>query len=192
MHVFPTGWSKAHLIAWFDDARAMARIADRDDLPLVRQLGPDYAPSPRDLVNHAHMIVRHLGMPFDTTSPWGPQDQSGCNERLEVVRKVVLLKRQRPQRNESQQIIPSKPPSSLMTCNELADMYENPIALESFLRRIRKKHVDCCSEIEGTRKNEPRFLYREADLRPELQKRAQKRSQKTTIGSTSETTSDLK
>jgi hypothetical protein len=43
--------------------------------------------------------------------------------------------------------------------------------VESALRRFRKKHPDCCEEVENPRKNQPRYLYRTADVLPILERR---------------------
>ena len=41
---------------------------------------------------------------------------------------------------------------------------EKPSRVESFLRRYRQKHPDCYVENETPRRNEPRILYRTADV----------------------------
>jgi hypothetical protein len=41
-------------------------------------------------------------------------------------------------------------------------------AVESFLRRYRERFVDCFDEADGRRRNEPRYLYRVADVLPAL------------------------
>jgi len=41
-------------------------------------------------------------------------------------------------------------------------------AMESFLRRYRKKFPDCFREVEGNKRSEPRYLYRTKDILPEL------------------------
>ena len=45
-------------------------------------------------------------------------------------------------------------------------------AVDSFLRRYRKKYADCFIETEGRRKGDPKFLYRTAEVLPTLRARA--------------------
>jgi hypothetical protein len=44
----------------------------------------------------------------------------------------------------------------------------NASAVESFLRRYRDKYPDCYTENESPRKNDPKYLYRVADVLPVL------------------------
>jgi hypothetical protein len=68
-----------------------------------------------------------------------------------------------PQRPET--ILPSSPMGSADLARLLG---ENPDAVESFLRRYRKEFSDCYIENESPRVNEPRYLYRPADVWPAL------------------------
>jgi hypothetical protein len=59
----------------------------------------------------------------------------------------------------------------LASAKQLADALKlNEDRVEGRLRRYRKEYPDCYVETEGQRKNEPRYLYRTADVLPELQK----------------------
>jgi hypothetical protein len=83
MDVFPTGWALGHLQAWFQYAISIARMDDRGDIPPGSERSPSYAPTPRGLVTHAHLIVRHLGLPASPTEPRGPM--AGCLAELRDV-----------------------------------------------------------------------------------------------------------
>lgn len=48
-------------------------------------------------------------------------------------------------------------------------------AVETFLRRYREKFPDCFREAEGARRNEPRYLYRVADVLPALREHFKER-----------------
>jgi hypothetical protein len=62
---------------------------------------------------------------------------------------------------------PLGPP--LQSATDLARrLGQPPDAVESFLRRYRQKYPDCCSETEGRRRNEARYLYRVSDVLPAL------------------------
>lgn len=60
---------------------------------------------------------------------------------------------------------PGDPLPSFLSAADLARRIGRPErAVESFLRRYRESHPDCFTEVTGTRKNEPRVLYRTADV----------------------------
>jgi hypothetical protein len=52
--------------------------------------------------------------------------------------------------------------------------------VETFLRRYREKFPDCYREAEGGRVNEPKYLYRTADVLPELQKKVSRKRRQPT------------
>lgn len=60
----------------------------------------------------------------------------------------------------------------LATAKELARLLRDAVlyatftdaAVESFLRRYRNKYPDCCTEVDAPRRNEPRILFRLADV----------------------------
>jgi hypothetical protein len=85
MDVFPTGWTLPHLEAWFECAFGMASIDDRGDIFRGSDKSPRYAPTPRGLVAHAHLIVRHLCLANAPTEPRGPMDRAGCLAELRDV-----------------------------------------------------------------------------------------------------------
>jgi hypothetical protein len=90
MDVLPAGWTLAHLEAWFGYALGMARGDEfnntRGGIPLDWDISPAYAPTPRGLVTHAHLIVRHLGLPDSPTEPHVVMDRAGCQAELRGVR----------------------------------------------------------------------------------------------------------
>jgi hypothetical protein len=62
------------------------------------------------------------------------------------------------------------PLGAFASASDLARHLGRPVpAVESFLRRSRDNHPDCYVETEGRRRNEPRYLYRVADILPSLQ-----------------------
>jgi hypothetical protein len=46
----------------------------------------------------------------------------------------------------------------------------SPSAVETFLRRFRIQYPDCAREVEGRRRNEPKYIYRTRDVWPDLTK----------------------
>jgi hypothetical protein len=81
--VFPTGWTLPHLEYWFDYA---LQIAEDDKLSHETDERTAYFPMPRDLVSHAHLIVRHLRLPESPAEPRVPMDRAGCVAELMDVR----------------------------------------------------------------------------------------------------------
>lgn len=62
------------------------------------------------------------------------------------------------------------PLSAMLSAPDLARLMEQPAKrVESFLRRFRESHPDCYSAVDNPRRNEPRYLYRTADVWPALQ-----------------------
>jgi hypothetical protein len=63
------------------------------------------------------------------------------------------------------------PLAALLSAPDLARQFGLPVdRVESALRRFRKDHPDCFTEVENPRKNEPRYLYRTAEVCPVLQR----------------------
>jgi hypothetical protein len=59
----------------------------------------------------------------------------------------------------------------MLSAPDLAQLLGRDVApVESFLRRFRKRYPDCFREVEGARRNEPKYLYRTAIVLPALQK----------------------
>jgi hypothetical protein len=85
MDVFPTGWTQGQLECWFDYALKISSIENRSDIPPGSDTSPPYAPAPRGLVAHAHMILRHLGLQNSPQEPRGPMDRAGCIAELRDV-----------------------------------------------------------------------------------------------------------
>jgi hypothetical protein len=87
---FPAGWSLAHLDAWLDFAECMVKDSD------FRDVEPRWLPYPRNLVAHAHMIVRHLKLEGCWQEPRAGIDRDGCLAELRELREFfrrVLSKR---------------------------------------------------------------------------------------------------
>jgi hypothetical protein len=85
-------------------------------------------------------------------------------QKLEAVRAVVgeVLPPRRP--------AGQAPKAPYQSARDLATKLSLPFAaVDSFLRRYRKKFPDCCIETESPRRNEPRHLYRVADVWPALE-----------------------
>jgi hypothetical protein len=59
-------------------------------------------------------------------------------------------------------------PTFLSAADLAARLGQPKNAVEVFLRRYRKDYPDCATENEGRRHNEPRYLYRVADVLPHL------------------------
>jgi|GEM_PF-6624073 len=91
---FPIGWTLPHLERWFNYALDMASIKDRSDIPPGSEMSPSYAPLPRDLVTHAHLILRHLGLLNSPTEPRQSMDRAGCLAELRDI--LVFLQRTIP------------------------------------------------------------------------------------------------
>jgi hypothetical protein len=65
--------------------------------------------------------------------------------------------------------MPPKATPQWASVNDLAAMLKKPrSAVESFLRRYRVKYPDCFMEADSPRRNEPKYLYRIADVLPAL------------------------
>jgi hypothetical protein len=47
--------------------------------------GPSFLPTPRGLVKHAYLIVRHLRLPGSPQEPYSPMDVAGCVAALRDV-----------------------------------------------------------------------------------------------------------
>src|SRR5262249_23055104 len=86
MDLFPTGWTLPHLEASFRYAEDLAgddRINNtRGDIPPGSDVSPSYLPTPRGLVTHAHLIVRHLELPNPPSEPRIEMTRAGCLAEL--------------------------------------------------------------------------------------------------------------
>ena len=95
MDVYPAGWKLPHLQRWFQHALIVARITERPDLPNIAEnqlcsiLGPSYAPTPRGLVHHAFLILRHLAFPGAPKEPTFHMDWPGCIAALREVANFI-------------------------------------------------------------------------------------------------------
>jgi hypothetical protein len=69
---------------------------------------------------------------------------------------------------------PADLPQLLSATDLAARLRQPPDRVETFLRRRRASHPDCYIEGDNPRKNEPRYLYRVADVWPALQKQLSK------------------
>jgi hypothetical protein len=75
-----------------------------------------------------------------------------------------------PQRGEKPETTAEVVPPFLCAADLARCIGQPKSRVETFLRRYREDHPDCFVEVEegGTRKNEPRILYRTADVWPDL------------------------
>jgi hypothetical protein len=89
LDVIPAGWTLRHLEHWFEYALNVAQDDElnnnRGDIPSDSDKSPSYLPIPRGLVAHAHLIVRHLGLPSSPMEPRGLMDRAGCVAELRDV-----------------------------------------------------------------------------------------------------------
>jgi hypothetical protein len=85
MDVYPAGWTLAHIEKWFEYALYFATKTDRADLGEEPEDSPAYAPSAWGAVVHAHLIVRHLGLPGSPREPREEMSRNGCIAELRDV-----------------------------------------------------------------------------------------------------------
>lgn len=113
MDVFPIGWTLPHLEGWFSYAFDIAKMEDRGDIRAGSEKSPSYAPTPRGLVTHAHLMVRHLGLAGSPTEPRGPMDRAGClGELRDILRffRQTLEPGKQPGERQADNSADSKPP----------------------------------------------------------------------------------
>lgn len=104
-----------------------------------------------------------MGMTVYATPEWR-QALRRLRTELQTLRARVDTSRQ--DRVETEEVDPLP---SLLSAAELAKRIGQPVArVESFLRRYRAKHPDCFIESSCSRRNEPRYLFRTADVWPAL------------------------
>jgi hypothetical protein len=72
-----------------------------------------------------------------------------------------------------QQVAEAAAPEFLSVSDLAGLLHLSVDQVDAFLRRYRKKYPDCCIETEGRRKNDPKYLYRSADVLPVLEQRFQ-------------------
>jgi hypothetical protein len=79
MDTYPLGYELPHLERWFSLALSRVNVDDRPGIPAERPDGsPPHPSTPRGLVAHAHLIVRHLARPSSPSEPREPMDPAGC------------------------------------------------------------------------------------------------------------------
>src|SRR5690606_34248260 len=64
----------------------------RDNRPAVPDgaaVSPSAPPTPRELVAHAHLILRHLDLPGSPPEPRGQMSRADCIAELEAVREFL-------------------------------------------------------------------------------------------------------
>lgn len=110
--VFPAGWTLPHLKAWFDYAIKTAKIGD------TPETGPAGVPSSRDLVAHAHIVLRHLALPGSPREPKGPMDRFGCVAELRELLAFV------------QEFVPP------LVCDEHLPTFDNIFECLAYLKRV--------------------------------------------------------
>jgi hypothetical protein len=75
------------------------------------------------------------------------------------------------QQEERRPAEPDAPLPAVLSAPDLARWFNLPVPrVESALRRFRADHPDCFHEVEDRRQNEPRYLYRTADVLSVLQR----------------------
>jgi hypothetical protein len=110
---------------------------------------------------------------------WGLEGESTCWDagiKQEVaalqrrLRSVGATVQQADARNATSNEEANGPLPVMLSAADLARSLGQPVSrVESFLRRFRESHPDCSIQVDSPRKNEPRVLYRTADVWPALQ-----------------------
>lgn len=104
METYPAGWDPCHIEAWFKHAIYIMRESR----------------NPRDLVDHAHLILCHLQLPNSPSAPRETMDRGGCGAYLREVQaflRITMGNRQpaqefppslgkRPEENPDDQTLP--------------------------------------------------------------------------------------
>jgi hypothetical protein len=124
--VIPAGWTLRHLESWFEYALILAEDDDlnnnRGDIPSRSDKSPSYLPTPRGLVTHAHLILRHLGFSGSPPEPRGQMDRAGCIAELrevrDFIRRAFVSEGQRKKRGRRRSSEPRKD-------QEIADTWES-------------------------------------------------------------------
>jgi hypothetical protein len=106
MNVFPAGWKREHVEHWLQYAIGIVEIEERPDIPKGSKKSLAYAPTPRKLVAHAHLILRHLNVPGAPKEPQTEIDQDGC---LAELRDVLVFLRGAAEKRENPLPKPSPP-----------------------------------------------------------------------------------
>jgi hypothetical protein len=102
---YPAGWTPAHVDRWFRYALYMI-----DDVPAVfPDGGPQDDPSPRNLVAHAHLIARHLGLAGCGPEPRAGLDRGGCRAELLHLQECFRRNRRQPEEAERKGAPPEPP-----------------------------------------------------------------------------------
>jgi hypothetical protein len=157
-------------------------------------------PSDLRTLRDAYSLVSNLGLTGMPEEPAGPA-WSLTNEQEMValrnlrMRCLALVPREEPAGEETtpsepvgeettpsdvvaadgqQQLSAETPevPPALLAAADLARKLGQPVQrVETFLRRFRVTHPDCFEGVENHRRNEPRILYRTADVWPALQRK---------------------
>jgi hypothetical protein len=179
--VFPLGYTPPHVERWFafaldsvDPARKLRQLSVSipDDLSY---LSPSFLPTPRGLVEHAHLIVRELNLPDSPNEPTGLSTAEECETALrnilDFLRRALAptaannCLRTPPLQGAADRI----PYTSPMAAKDLAGMlrerglsWATDNAVDAFLRRHRGQCPDCFFEVDGDdrRRNESQYLYR--------------------------------
>jgi hypothetical protein len=166
MNFYPTGLDLPNLEHWFPWVLAWA-----NDNTFV--VGPGFGvpscPSVRGMVAHAHLIVRHHGLPDSPREPCSPLDREGyvihLREVLDFLRRGLSAAGLTSSIQASEQV--TVPWPCLLSASDLAaklGLEKNAVEVE--LRRYHKYYPDCAVDVavDSCRRNEPRFLSRVADV----------------------------
>jgi hypothetical protein len=138
---FPIGWTLAHLERWFDHAIAMAQMGTGPYGSEQRSIPLDctYPPGGRVSVEHAHLIVHHLGLTGCHQEPRVAMDQAGCVAELRAVRRFL------------QQALSERPPTPSPTAPAGGPATSDPPARSGRgLTKIAKALAVLCDHPEWT------------------------------------------
>jgi hypothetical protein len=172
LNVVPVSLSLPYLEVWFDWGETYIELEDEGvDITSSSDKGSDRIPTGWRILEHAHKIVRHLGLPDPPPEPRARLDSVGCGAELRRVRD--FLRRELSAREYSPMRISEQVNvllSSFLSASELASMLgleKNAVEVE--LRRHRKDCPDCAVDIGADRRRgEPSYLYRVSDVLPHL------------------------
>jgi hypothetical protein len=156
----------AALLAVHDVARETSeRLGPRDSIPFAvlqlraRELTEGQLPELRHILQ-----IASVNLPHNTASPGTESAPSTPPPALAGLhqQEAPLPPSTGPFGSDSDTAVPL--PAQL-SAPDLARMFRLPVArVESALRRFRKSNPDCFTEVDNPRRNEPRYLYRTADV----------------------------
>jgi hypothetical protein len=107
MDTYPIGRELPHLACWFQLALSWVHTERLPGIPVESlNRNPPCLPTPRELVRHAHLLVRELALRSSPSEPRGLMDPAGCEadlrDTLGFLRRVLAS--------------PSPPPANRRPC----------------------------------------------------------------------------